>query len=198
MKLESLVTRAFFRSQGELGTWNFNFNFNLQGLPRTLPGAGNPLATGHFHRLGSSSNRPTLIPRGPSRGVFTCLPAEICRSPVDFTGFEAGSGPARCLRHRPSLHFYRLGPEPLPVRGKHLEVGVRPALGSGSQTTTCCLPRGRPVHQARASFRLQPCNLTVVQMFSLVANRPPGRPIWISRPATGCPDRSRVDYITGW
>jgi hypothetical protein len=48
--------------------------------------------------------------------IFPCY---ICRSPVDCTGFQAGSGPARCLRHRPNLNFHRLGPEPLPVRGKH-------------------------------------------------------------------------------
>jgi hypothetical protein len=47
------------------------------------------------------------------------FPCYICRSPADFTGFLAGSGPARCLRHRPNLNFHRLGPEPLPVRGKH-------------------------------------------------------------------------------
>jgi hypothetical protein len=37
---------------------------------------------------------------------------------VDSTGFQAGSEPARCLRHRQNLDFHRLGPEPLPVRGK--------------------------------------------------------------------------------
>jgi hypothetical protein len=88
-----------------------------QGLPRTLPGAGILPATGQFYRPASHTNRPTLIPGDLFRGL---LPCNICRSPVDFTGSQAGSGPARCLRHRPNLNFHRLGPEaPLPVRGKH-------------------------------------------------------------------------------
>jgi hypothetical protein len=114
---------------------------NLSGNPRRYPksplcplwfsntkfdsirGSSTPGLDTNFARGRHSTGYRAFLPAGlsfqpadtdPRRSFprpIPIFPCYICRSPVDFTGFQAGSGPARCLRYRPNLNFHRLGPD---------------------------------------------------------------------------------------